>query len=310
MFKNSLYNFPLDKVLDALGAKRGKQKNMWFSPLREETKASFHVDTVNNVWFDHGFGKGGTNVDLIMAVKNCSQKAAYSFIRELNPLETNTFNQSKTQRRCTHSTATENKPKSDVYIKLIRSIKNSWLVRNLNTRGIPLDIAQLYLKEVIVVNPNYNMQITLFGFPNNSKGYAMSNPSGFKYSYRPDITTINSHGELDQKAGCDTVMVFEGFFDYLSWLVMNERTQPPCDVVVLNSVTNLKKALDYLGGHQRILGYLDNDAAGRRCLQQIYENFTDREVADCSVNYKEYKDLNEKLQGVRHVYERRLTPNI
>lgn len=39
---------------------------MYFSPLRKENTASFHVDYTKNLWYDHGAGVGGSIIDLVM----------------------------------------------------------------------------------------------------------------------------------------------------------------------------------------------------------------------------------------------------
>ena len=55
--------------------------------------------------------------------------------------------------------------------------------------------------------------------------------------------------------------MFEGFIDFLSAerLSFNDL----CDVKVLNSVSNIGKALPVLAGFSLIACYLDNDDAGR-----------------------------------------------
>lgn len=61
---------------------------MYLSPLRKERTASFKVDYMLNVWYDHGIGKGGSIIDLVMAMKNCDFHSA------MNYLNTSHFNSS------------------------------------------------------------------------------------------------------------------------------------------------------------------------------------------------------------------------
>ena len=49
MFQKEIYNYPIDKVMEALGCRKGAGKDMWFSPLREESEASFHIDRNKNL---------------------------------------------------------------------------------------------------------------------------------------------------------------------------------------------------------------------------------------------------------------------
>ena len=85
MFDKQLCNYPLEKVLEALGAKRGTVKDMWYSPFRNEDDASLHVDRQKNVWYDHGAGVGGTNVKLVMLTLRCNKFEAEKFIASLSP---------------------------------------------------------------------------------------------------------------------------------------------------------------------------------------------------------------------------------
>ena len=93
--------------------------------------------------------------------------------------------------------------------------------------------------------------------------------------------------------------IFEGFFDFLSWQVMQSSKTPSCDVVVLNSVNNLGKALAYIDAHDKVQCFLDNDPAGKRCLQEVRNLMAGKEIVDMSDLYRDQKDLNEMLQASR-----------
>ena len=55
---NPIYAYPLDKLLETLGSRKGEGKDMWYSPFRDEDNASLHVNRQSNVWYDHGAGIG------------------------------------------------------------------------------------------------------------------------------------------------------------------------------------------------------------------------------------------------------------
>ena len=81
-------------------------------------------------------------------------------------------------------------------------------------------------------------------------------------------------------------------------------------MVVLNSVNNLRKAMDYIGKHDKITGFLDNDEAGQKCQSALEKAFPGR-VTDMSDLYGKYKDLNEMLQDSRgYTAEMKLSPSI
>ena len=100
----------------------------------------------------------------------------------------------------------------------------------------------------------------------------------------------------------ETCCLFEGFMDYLSFLTLRQERHPdrPAlngqDYIVLNSVSNLSKALRPLGDYERIHCFLDNDRAGLEALREIQREYGSR-VRDASYVYSGYKDLNDYLNG-------------
>lgn len=295
MFDKQLCNYPLEKVLEALGAKRGTVKDMWYSPFRNEDDASLHVDRQKNVWYDHGAGVGGTNVKLVMLTLRCNKFEAEKFIASLSPALQPT-EQPKPER-----------PKRSInYVKPLRS---NYLARYLEIRKIPLNLAVIYCKEAQIHNAENGRNYLTVAFPNNSGGYALSNPLGLKSSFVAGITTLNTEAKMTTQPSSKKVAVFEGFWDFLSWQVMQGAEKPNCDVVVLNSVNNLARAVEYIRAHDSAYCFLDNDAAGKRCLQAITDLMKDKEVVDMSNLYSQHKDLNDMLKASRgYSSNMRLTP--
>lgn len=68
------------------------------------------------------------------------------------------------------------------------------------------------------------------------------------------------------------------------------------DYVILNSVSNVSKAIDVLHGYERIHCLLDNDEAGRNAYWELAGEFAGR-IRDFSQNYNGHKDLNDYLCG-------------
>ena len=284
MFDNPFYNFPIERVLEALGCKKGG-RDMYFSPFREETAASLHIDRAKNLWYDHGSGIGGTNIQLIMLARHCSQKDAYRFIASMDPT-------------LSSGILTEDRKKTSEIIS-VREIRSNYLIRYLESRKIPLDLARAYCKEVIVRNNDRGQNFTLIGFENNVGGYALKSPSGLKSTSKSGITTINTEGNRSVAPTADNVSIFEGFFDFLSWLVLQSTAIPSCDILVLNSVNNLNKAEAYIKSHLKAMCFLDNDEAGRKALESARRLIPGNEIKDMSCLYHDYKDLNEMLQNSR-----------
>ena len=303
MFQKEIYNYPIEKVMAALGCQKGARKDMWFSPFRNESEESFHVDRVKNLWFDHGLGQGGSIIKLIMRVRRCSCTDAENFVRSLDPSASISYD-------VVHNTNHRANTCKSAEIRKVRDIQNEYLTSYLSLRKIPLDLARKYLKELIVYNHQRRMYFTLVGFPNNAGAWAMSAPSGFKSTNKAAVTTINNEGVVTEKPSAKSVAVFEGFWDFLSWQVLQGTTKPSCDVVVLNSVYNLRQAMDYIGKHEKVMGFLDNDEAGQKCQVALEKAFLGK-VTDMSHLYGKYKDLNDMLRDSRgYTAEMKLTPSI
>lgn len=271
---------------------------MYLSPFRQESNASFSVDYDRNVWYDHGTGEGGSIIDLVARMESCTIGEAINRLERNGSLPTVEVRHSTDNRRMEITTA--------------GPLEHPALAAYLKKRGIDLSIARRYCSEV-----RYAMdgrEYFAIGFGNDAGGWELRNPY-FKGSSSPKgITTINN--------GSDTVTVFEGFFDFLSYLSLkcNRRQAerktglPPFprsaeeegeadaatykDTAVLNSVTNLAKALLFLQAHRTVHAFLDNDAAGRKALEKLRAALPFSQVIDKSALYRPYKDLNEY---VRHL---------
>lgn len=92
-----------------------------------------------------------------------------------------------------------------------------------------------------------------------------------------------------------SVMVFEGFIDFLLYLSLANNIHPVSDTVVLNSVVNLSKAVPYLLQHPVIHAFFDNDETGRKTTSDLHRLCPRSEVIDQSHFYHGYKDVNDYL---------------
>ena len=99
-----------------------------------------------------------------------------------------------------------------------------------------------------------------------------------------------------------TVAVFEGAYDFLSWLAMRELVEPDCAVIILHSVSLKRRALDAINEHGfgRVLLYLDHDQAGREATKAFQRELGNRNVVDRSSTYHGFKDLNEWRVAIGH----------
>ncbi len=284
---NDAKQIKLADYLQSLGYTPIKQqgKSLWYkSPLRNETDASFKVNTELNQWYDFGIGKGG-NIIALAAELYHSENVAYLLerIAERTPYirpASFSFGEQKTSN---HSF-------EDIQIGKLSSPA---LIAYFQERGININLAKRECKELRF---EYNGKpYFAIGFPNTAGGYELRNRY-FKGCLAPkDITHIRQQGEQR-----DVCYLFEGFMDYLSYLTIrvNDHPEEPRieaqDYMVLNSITNLSKAERLLQPYSRIGCFLDNDQAGQKAVESLKKMFGER-LRDMSKHYAEHKDLNDYL---------------
>lgn len=289
MADSPISSFPIAKLLLALGARPGNHKNTWHSPFREDKEASLHIDPGRNVWFDHGAGIGGGNIDLVMKCRYCTASEAAQFILSL-PVS------GKMQYPASEEGGLQ-KPKSKAdRVLVVRELQCRYLTEYVASRGIPANLASRYCKEIVIRGRSLRKTYDVLGFPNNAGGFALKSPTGFKSTTRSGITTIDTAGEFSDEATSVAVTVFEGVFDFLSWLASERSVVPSTDVVVLNSVANVRRAFPYLCLHRTIYCCLDNDEAGRTALEAVRslgKDINDPKVIDGSLFYEGYNDVND-----------------
>ena len=166
------------------------------------------------------------------------------------------------------------------------------LLAYLQGRGIDLGLAKRECREARYTHNG--KRYFAIAFPNGSGGFEVRN-SYFKGCIAPkEISHIRQAGKAR-----NTCYVFEGFMDYLSFLTLRQESCPNYpeldgqDYIVLNSVSNVNKALYPLGNYERIHCFFDNDHAGMEALQKIRKEYgRDRYIRDASQIYRGCKDLN------------------
>ncbi len=301
-------------IREYLGAKGIKPQSeragraMYLSPLREERTASFSVNHNENVWYDHGLGEGGSIIDLVARMERCTIGEA------IRRLENETLGggvlggvsgtgaASFSSHRDSPVSARQAEPeKPRIELVSVGELKHPALVEYLHERSIDPAAARKYCNEV-----RYRIgdrEFFAIGFRNDAGGWELRNRS-FKGSSTPkNITTIrggrvrgtatDTGGNSTSARGSDTVMIFEGFIDFLSYLSLKQNPSPTIDTAVLNSVANLRRAIPFLESHRTIHAFLDNDEAGRKALDSLRESLPGSEVVDQSPFYRNHKDLND-----------------
>jgi DNA primase len=252
---------------------------MYRCPFRNDHNASFKVDYNKNVWHDFGTNESGTMIDLVMKMGNCSFHEAATKLEKEYAINPDSFSFQG------NTVFNEKKDESPTTVQNIIPITHPKLLTWVQERKIDLDLANRYCREVHY--RNRDKDFFSIGFRNDNGGYELSSPPNFKGCISPKyITTIRKNS--------DTCLVFEGFWDFLSYLTIRKIEKSKHDIAVLNSVANVQKAMDFLKSHREIYTYLDNDEAGQKATELIQsENST---VYNRSTKYAEYKDMNDYLR--------------
>ena len=266
-----------------MGCKPVKQYGvnlMYLSPLRTEKHASFKINTELNLWYDFGIGKGGNIIDLAELLYNSSDVSYLIHQIERNALGCVSVSL---------PTVKPNAPQNSFENLQVLSITHPALINYLEERCIGIEIARTVCKELHF--DTRGKHYFGIGFPNIAGGYEIRNPF-FKGCIAPkDISHFYAE---EPKKVC---FLFEGFMDFLSFMTLRRKENDGLkrqDYLVLNSVSNVKKALEPLSHYENVQCFLDNDEAGRNAYQALLMGLK-VPVIDSSGLYADCKDLNEFL---------------
>jgi hypothetical protein len=265
-----------------------KRGNDWWylSPIRaQEHTASFKVNTVLNRWFDHGIGEGGKLFDL--ALRLYPTLDTLQVLRKVESIFSfqQPFSISNQSTPLIHAKATGvADEEKKIWVTGEGPVSSPALVRYLQERGISLEVAQQFCREVAYTIED--RKYYAIGFKNDAGGYELRNP-GFKGSSSPKAVTFIDNGR-------DELMVTEGFFNFLSFYQINEgKPAPDCNFLILNSLSFFEKSRPLMEGHGKIYLLLDNDASGQKWTTQALA-WSSR-YQDRSRLYHPCKDLNAWL---------------
>lgn len=288
-------SIPLAQILDKMNCQPTRTSGYdlyYLSPHRNEKTASFHVNVSKNLWYDHGIGEGGDGIKLVCKyLESCGVdhtvpdalrwlKNMFGFAPVIAPVNDPDI------------------PAYDGKLKVtdVQDVEHSALVQYLESRGIPLSLAQQYLKQIKVYNRESRKSIFALGFKNDKGGYEVRNKF-FKGSTTPKYITF-IRGEGGKSAKPDAIHIFEGWPDYVSAIIhKRDGRKFEEDTIVLNSLSNLTKATGYIKGYGYRTAYtwMDNDQSGKEATANL-DTFlkTEESLTHKPMNsiYAPYKDVN------------------
>lgn len=266
------------------------RNDYWFlSPFRDEKTPSFKVNRQLNVWYDHGIGKGGKLLDFGTAFHQCTVSELLHRLSDSNG-QSLSFHQPQDPKA--GEKKNEMSQSEKIQILGSRDLSHPALLNYLQSRKISVDIARNFCSEVdFQLNQKKYFAI---GFPNNAGGYELRSPK-FKGSSAPKSTS------LILKPKSENLVVFEGFFNFLSFQMLQKNSvevltnlpklQP--DFLVLNSLSFFEKSREAMEKYAAIHLCLDRDKSGFQATATALQ-WSDK-YKDLSKLYSQHKDLNEYL---------------
>ena len=273
----------LQDFLASMGCKPVKQYGvnfMYLSPLRTEKHASFKVNTEINQWYDFGIGRGGNIIALAELLYNSSD---VSYL--IHQIERN----APSSVSGSLPTVKPITPQNSFEHLQVLPITHPALIKYLEERCIDVETARTVCKELHF--DTRGKHYFGIGFPNIAGGYEIRNPF-FKGCIAPkDISHFYAE---EPKKVC---FLFEGFMDFLSFMTLRRKENDGLkrqDYLVLNSVSNIHKALEPLSHYENVQCFLDTDEAGRNAYLQLSKELGSS-VLDSSSLYSDFKDLNDYL---------------
>lgn len=282
---------PIAQILEQLQAQPDKITNnesWYFSPFRDERTASFHVHHTKNLWFDFGEGIGGDQIKLVQTYLE-RQGQDNSVASTLAWLKTYIGKDISTTSKIPANRTVRREPK--LTLLGAEAIQHIALIHYLERRGILLEIANKYLKQVRFRNVNTGKTMFALGWKNEDEGYELNNPNFKGCIGQKDITFIRG-----TKPKPDGIHLFEGMLDFLSVITYQNGRPLVYDSIILNSVSCVKRAFPYIKNYGYRWGHtwFDNDQAGKKTTNTLAQLFKTENMVHCPMNsiYRPFKDVN------------------
>lgn len=296
---------PLRVLVEHLGgrfSRHGRAGELWYySPFRpNERTPSFKIDEKRNQWHDFArtekVDAHGDIIDLWTDYHHKprrtseSVKEALTALQPFSGMPLKPYQPFRAERQSRISAA----PRYQLLRKYARIWKRT-LQEELARRGLDADTVFPLLKQAYILDTKTDKTYSGFAFENDKGGYDVSIPN--PVTDKNFKTTFGSKWMTTVQGSDRTAHVYEGFWDFYSWVRMNNGYGDHTHIV-LNSVSNIRVAADYILAQQHIrtvVTFLDNDAAGERATQSLGEMTTREGMTIKTMNhiYKGYKDLNE-----------------
>ena len=309
---------PLQVVVERLGGRYShtdRRGDFWyFSPFRPEEKtASFKVSVKYNNWHDFGHaglisrngksiqGSGGDILDLWCDYHAIERRTGIkealqglSQLRNFDKYEPSQFLPEPKGKR-----TSEYKEGRYKILKIADYIRFAGLKAELTKRRITLEMANLYLKQAQILDTVTNKSYYGFLFENDKGSYEVSIPNPIQGNcFKTCIgnKSIRTIKPIKETTAAD---IFEGFWDFISWLQIKKIKTPAHYTFILNSTSlageAVKEIVKLKGNLKTAYLFMDNDDSG---FQTMHYLVGEMELHSIEANtmeyfYKGFKDVNE-----------------
>lgn len=243
----------------------------FFSPLRRQSVPGFHVDLVENVWYDFALDRGGDVVDFAVAFLQATSRDhavddALRFLSGVNAGVSVPFVERVHEQAML----------SPLEIERVRTLDCLRLRRYLtDVRKIPFDLAQRFLVEVEVRNVTTGKAAFMLGMRNADGVFVLGNAAVRCAFGTADVTVVRGSAFPPKE-----VHVFGDALDMLSALADQALERFAGDAIVLHTLSHIPLALPYIEGYEsyrRMFLWLDNDRAGEKATD-IFRRVAQREA--------------------------------
>ncbi len=314
--KNIPITWFFDRVLGLHGTQSANDI-LYPSPFRTDNKPSYSVSIRKNISYDFATGEARDLVGSIAHHYGLSVSQALKKLEELLRMYptaeyTSSFAQKPTlkafddKKRISPHTENQNAGEGlrigDTEITEIKDLYYFPILNYIKSRKIRIETASLHFKEIYFKMKDKKY----FGlcYQNRNGGYEVAGcgQKPFKCAIgNKDITVIAG------TENTNIVLIFEGIFDFLSYLEYEKVPKPKNDVIILNSVAIWERGVEWIKSkaeYKEIHLYLDNDKAGVQTavkmkiaineLVDISKKVEKKyDVVDKSSFYKGFKDFGE-----------------
>ncbi|MBA9076554.1 toprim domain-containing protein [Rufibacter quisquiliarum] len=308
---------PLQIIVEHLGGRYShtdRKGEVWyFSPFRPgEKTASFKINPKTNKWHDFGQtgsgkaqGIGGDGLDLWSDYHHKDRrfgiKEALQELARLNPSAYQKGNVGTKKEQGQHRP--KQQPPRYKILKIADRITFIGLKEELQRRRISYELANLYLKQGYILDTVTGKKYYGILFENDKGGYEVSIPNPKRQECFKTCIGAKASTYIQPLKDCEKADVFEGFWDWLSWLEMKKIKHPIHHSFILNS-TSLsgevsERIISMRENIDSVFLFMDNDEAGFQSTYKIAGllDKNDTKIGSFEYQYKNHKDLNAYWQN-------------